>query len=145
MTVPNVLFVWCRKKATCKWCEQPIEISMAMVKVFYWNKGEDGNRKWNSQYCYHPQHYIEQGMDYLNRNPYIPHVRGRKSKLSPEDRIKRLVLVKRFNRLCKRKDNINLGYPDNALVEAKLTKEMVEIMMDVVLVGGVPKSWATKL
>lgn len=151
MTVPNVTIVWCRKKATCKWCEQPIDIATAMVRVFFWNKGEDGNRKWNAQFCYHVVNqdgthcWDEQGLDYLRRNPYVPHRRGRKPSLSVEDTRKRYLLVRKFHALSQRRKNMNHSYPDSLLVDERLTKQMVNIMMEIVPLGGVPKSWVEKL
>ena len=142
MTIPNVTMVWCHKKATCKWCEQPIEVTSAMVRVFFWNKGGD-NRRWNVQLCFHPECWVKQGMDYLNKNPYVPI--NKRITLSKEDARKRFLLIRRFNALVQRKNKIKSDYPDNMLVEIRLTNQMVEIMLDVAILGGVPKTWAEKI
>lgn len=144
MTIPNVTMRWCRKQAMCKWCPEPIEIGTPMVAVMFWNKGNPDSRRWNVQICYHPQCWIEQGLDYLNRNPFVPHKRGRKVTLSVEDRRKRYLLVRRFHALEQRIKNIKAPYPDDLLVESRLLKQMADIMLDVARVGGIPKSWAKR-
>ena len=136
---------WCQKKATCQWCPEEIVVGSPMVAVLFWNKGNPDSRRWNVQKCYHPQCWVDQGLDYLSRNPYVPPIkgkRGRKSLLCLEDRRKRFLLVRRFHALEQRKKNIKAPYPDNLLVEERLTKQMVDIMLDVALLGGIPKSWA---
>jgi len=145
MTIPNVTMRWCRKQATCRWCEKPIEISTPIVAVMFWNKGNPDSRRWNVQICYHPQCWVDQGLDYLSQNPFVPHVRGVKSKLSEEDRKKRYLLVRRFHALEQRKKNIKVGYPDDLLIDSRLTQQMVDIILDMVKVGGIPKSWVAKL
>jgi len=145
MTIPNVTMRWCRKKAICKWCEQPVEIGTPMVAVMFWNKGNKDNRSWNVQNCYHPDCWVRQGLDYLERNPYVPHVRVRTLKLDPEVKKKRLVLMRQFHALNQRKNNIKVDYPDSLLVEQRLTRQMIDIMLDVANLGGIPKSWVEKL
>lgn len=149
MTIPNVTVRWCRKQpTTCKWCNQRIGNGTAMVVVYFWNKGNPENRSWNKQSCYHPQCWVEQGLDYLSRNPYVPPIkgkRGRKSLLCEEDRRKRFLLVRRFHALEQRRKNIKATFPDNLLIEERLTKQMVDIMLDVALLGGIPKSWAERI
>jgi len=117
-----------------------------MVRVFYWNKGNEETRRWNTQQCYHfPDCYVKQGMDYLARNPYAPRVRVRKVVLSPEDARKRFLLVRKFNELVQRRGKLVDGYPESLLSEANLTRKMVEVMLEVATLGGVPKSWSQKL
>ncbi len=145
MTIPNVIISWCQRAAQCRWCEQSITKGTPMVKVFFWNKGDDGSRRWNISLYYHfPDCYSKQGMDYLNRNPYVPKI-GRKNKPASEDRRKRFLLIRRFNELHQRKSRIVDNYPDSLLVEVELTKRMVDVMLEVAILGGVPKSWSEKL
>ncbi len=144
MTVPNVTICWCTKTAKCQWCEEQIEVSEPMVRVFFWNKGADG-RRWNGQIFFHPQHWLDNGMDYLQRNPYIPHVR-KTSKLSPEDRAKRHKMVLKFNSLHQRKQNIRADYPDKLLVEERLDKQMHDLFLDMINMGGrIPGKWLEKI
>ena len=149
MTIPNVVMNWCRKEARCHWdsCKLggTIAIAQPMVMVMFWNKGKENSRRWNTKYYYHPQCWVEQGLDYLNRNPYVSYIRGRKCTLSKEDGRKRFLLVRRFNRLVQRKATITQDYPESSLIEANLTKQMLDIMLDVAVLGGVPKNWLEKI
>ena len=146
MTIPNVTITWCQRKAVCQWCEQPIEAGTALVKVFFWNKGDDGSRNWNTTQYYHfPACYSAQGLDYLSRNPYVAKHKGNVSKLSPEDRKKRYLLVRRFNELVQRKREIKLPYPNSVPLEMRLNDRMVEVMMEMASLGGIPKRWVEKL
>jgi len=115
-----------------------------MVTVFFWNKGNENSRRWNTKRFYHPQCWVAQGLDYLERNPYVPQHRVKKPTLCEEDRKKRYLLVRRFHKALQMRKNCN-NYPDNILTEIRLTQQMVEIMLEVVTLGGVPKGWAEKL
>lgn len=143
MTIPNVTMRWCVKKSTCKWCVQPIDNGTPVVTVFFWNKGNPENRRWNRSYSYHPQCWVEQGLDYLSRNPYVPQHREKKPTLCEEDRRKRFLLIRRFHKA----EQMRKGgsFPDNLLAEARLTQQMIDIMLEVATLGGVPKSWAERL
>jgi len=147
MTIPNVTMRWCVKKSTCRWCDQSIDNGTPVVTVFFWNKGEDSgkwNRKWNVRFSYHPQCWVDQGLDYLNRNPYIPQHREKKPTLCEEDRRKRFLLVRKFHKAEQMRKNSG-SYPDNLLAEVRLTEQMIGIMLEVAVLGGVPKSWAERL
>ena len=65
--------------------------------------------------------------------------------MSEEDTRKRYLLVRKFHALEQRKKNIKVGYPDNLLIEARIAEQMMEIMLEVALIGGVPKGWAEKI
>lgn len=149
MGIPNVTMRWCTKTAKCHWCGQPIECGTPMVVVFFWNKGNEESRKWNSKQYYHPQHWLDQGLDYLAKNPYTesqPTTRGRKPlALTPEQARQRFLLVRRYHALEQRKHKIKSPYPDNVLIESRLNKQMVDIMLEMVPLGGIPKNWVEKL
>ena len=144
MTIPNVTMRWCVKKSICKWCEQPIDNGTPMVSVVFWNRGNPESRKWNSYSKYHPRCWVDQGLDYLSRNPYVPQIREHKPKLCEEDRRKRFLLVRKFHKAGQQRKNCG-SFPDNLLVESGLTQQMVDIMLEVATLGGVPKSWAERL
>lgn len=145
MTIPNVTMRWCVRKSTCKWCEQPIDNGTPVVTVFFWNRGNENSRKWNNTYSYHPECWIKQGLDYLERNPYIPQHRNKQPNLTVEDKRKRFLLIRKFNSLVQRKKHNYHNYPDTVLDDIKLTQKQVDIMLEVAVLGGVPKGWAEKL
>ena len=145
MTIPNVTMRWCVKKSTCKWCDKYIDNGTPMVSVVFWNKGNIESRKWNSYSKYHPQCWIDQGLDYLRRNPYVPQHREKKPTLSEEDGRKRFLLIRKFNWLVQVKRNCNHNFPDSVLTNINLTQQMIDIMLEVAVIGGVPKGWAEKL
>lgn len=142
MTIPNVTMRWCQNQATCKWCEGLIEPSQAMVVVFFWNKGADG-RRWNVQYCYHPDCWLKQGYDYLERNPYFPHDRGRRREFTEEQRRQRYLVTRRFHSLVQRRKNLSNG--SATLTVCKLECQMADLMLEMRRLGGVPKGWIDKL
>ena len=49
----------------------------------------------------------------------------------------------RFNAITQRKRNNN-NFPDNILMDIKLTQQMIDIMLETAIVGGVPKGWVEK-
>lgn len=143
----DVWFTHCQRRAKCRWCEKPIEKSKPMVITRLWRKGDENSRKWNITNYYHPECYLAQGLDYLERNPYSPRGnRGRpKLHLSEEDKRKRYLLLRKKAALDQRKRKLKTSYPDSALMVARIDAQIVEICMDIALVGGVPKSWVEQL
>lgn len=143
----DVWFTHCQRKAKCKWCEQPIEKATPMVITRLWRKGDENSRRWNITNYYHPNCYLAQGMDYLETHPYSPRGnRGRpKIQLSEEDKRKRYLLLRRKAALEQRKRKLKTSYPDNALMIARIDTQIIEICMEITLVGGVPKGWVEKL
>lgn len=140
-TIPNVFMYWCQHKAKCRWCEQDILAGEPIIQVYYWNKGNEENRKWNIKRYYHPQCYIEQGLDYLKMNPYVPYQRKPKSKLTPEKLELRYKLLRQKASIDQRKRGLKSEYPDRVLDEARLDAQISEIMVKIVKVGGIPKKW----
>ena len=145
MTIPNVTMKWCVKKSTCKWCDKFIDNGTPVVTVFWRHKGNEESRKWNTKISFHPQCWIEQGLDYLKMNPYVPQHRVKKATLSTEDKRKRFLLIRRYNALIQKRKNSNHSFPDYELNDIRLTQQMVDIMLEVATVGGVPKRWGEKL
>ena len=131
---------WCERQAGCKWCDKPIEAGNPMVAVFYWNKGADG-RRWNTKQYYHPNCWIEQGLDYLKMNPYVPYVRKQRLVLNDEDRKLRYMLLRRKSALDQRRRNLKSDYPEKVLIEARLDGKVAELMIQMITVGGIPKKW----
>lgn len=143
MAIPNVTMRWAQNKATCQWCEYNIEPGQAMVVVFFWNRGANG-RKWNVQKCYHPNCWVEQGMDYLNKNPYSPYIRGRKGlQLSKEDNRQRFLIVRRYHALTQRIGRLDNG--SEPIKRLELEMKQADMMLEMLKIGGVPKKWLERL
>ncbi len=140
-TIPNVFMYWCQHKAKCRWCEKDVVAGTPIIQVYYWNKGNEDNRKWNIKRFYHPQCYIDQGLDYLMMNPYVPYKRKPKSKLSEEDRKERYRLLRQKASIDQRKRNLKSDYPDRILDEARLDEQVSALMVKIATIGGVPKKW----
>lgn len=138
--IPNVCMKWCERQAGCKWCDKPIEAGTEIVTVFYWNKGADG-RKWNTTQYFHPNCWIEQGLDYLRMNPYIPHVRKPRMSLTEEERKRRCMLLRRKSAIDQRKKKLKPDNPNRMLIEARIDGKIAELMIEILPIGGIPKKW----
>ena len=140
MTIPNVTISWCEHNAKCGWCPERIGTGTAMVSVFYWNKGTTEHKGFNTITYFHPQCWVEQGLDYLKRNPYVPYVRKR-SKLEPEQRKMRSILLRRKCSIEQRRRKIKPDDTDKVLKEIRLDRQVTDLMMEIAQVGGIPKTW----
>ena len=140
-TIPNVFMYWCQHKAKCRWCEQDVVAGTPVIQVYYWNKGNEDNRKWNIKRYYHPQCWIDQGLDYLKMNPYVPYQRKPKSKLTDKQRELRYKLLRQKASIDQRKRGLKSEYPDRVLDEARLDEQVSKIMVQIAKVGGIPKKW----
>ena len=143
--IPNVCMAWAKRQATCHYCNQPIEVATPEVVVFYWNKGQEG-RRFNVKQYYHPQHWVEQGLDYLKMNPYEAASKGREPMaLTTEQRTRRRSLLTKKASLEQRKQRLKAPYPERLLYEAKIDQEIASLMLQMQEVGGVPESWIDRL
>ena len=140
MAVPNVSIAWCHRTAQCKWCENQIEASTPMVSVFFWNKGNEANRGWNSKYYYHPNCWVAQGLDYLERNPYVPGPGRKRVEMEPEKKAIRLKILRRKASLEQRRRNT-----EDPLMLAHIETQIAGLFEEIIEVGGIPKSWLETL
>ena len=139
--IPNVCISWCQRQARCSYCPGNIEAGTPIVRVFWWSKGEEGKRKWNVKQYYHPQCWIEHGMEYLSKNPYVPYLRHKKSVLTARQQEKRKEILRKKASLEQRRRNLVSDYPDRLLVEARLDRQIAELMVAIAKVGGIPNNW----
>ena len=138
----DIWIKWTRKQAICRYCDKPILVATPMVVGKIWRKGDETKRSWNIKLYWHPQCWIANAMDYLSRNPYTQGNKGRpKLQLSEEDGRKRYLLLRRKAALDQRKKKLTATYPDRALQEAKINTQILDIMMDIAGIGGIPKKW----
>ena len=148
--IPNVCFQWCKKSSECPECKQLIEVATPCIMVFYWNKGNEDKRSYNVKKFYHPNCWIAQGMVYLMMNPYNPgEQRGPRVELTPEDRRKRQLLLRRYGTLQYRKrqygNNPTIGLLEKTLIELHLDAMIASVILEISQVGGIPKRWLQKL
>lgn len=147
MTTPNVYFSWCTREANCPWCKQLIPVATESVVVFFWNKGVEGNRKFNVKRHYHPDCWVASGRDYLKMNPYSsPGKRGRpKTELAPIDKDRRLTLLRKKAMLEQQKKRLTTPYPDRLVLENNIDEQIASVMFEITKCGGIPKSWLEKI
>lgn len=141
MAIPNVYMSWCKRRAKCHFCPEMVEAGTPMVNVFLWRKGEDGVRKWNMKFYYHPQCWLDQGLDYLKMNPYVPYKRDRQLPLTERQQDIRRSILRRKASIEQRRRNLKSDYPDRILVEARMDKDIAELMVKIIKVGGIPPKW----
>ena len=144
----DIWFKWCQKPggATCNWCEKTIERATPMVVTRLWRKGDENSRRWNITKYYHPECYLAQGLDYLERNPFSSKVGGsKKMELKPYARKYRLKLLRKKASLVQRKQRLKIPYPDRVLYEARIDEQIAGLAAQIATVGGIPKSWLSSL
>ena len=141
MTVSNVSMSWCLRQANCHYCETLVEAGTPLVTVFFWNKGTEEHKGFNSKFYYHPTCWVNQGLEYLRNNPYVPYKRTRTLPITQEQRVQRNILLRRKCSLDQRKRNLKMDFPDRVLVEARIDTQIVELMLEIAPIGGIPKRW----
>ena len=146
--IPQVSMNWCHHTAKCKWCEKAIEPTNPMVSVFFWNRRKEStsNQIWNTKLYYHPQCWVDQGLDYLRLNPYVSNQRWdlstrKTNPLTNEQREHRLALLRRKAALDQRLRNLKSPYPSRTIHEARIGASIANIMVEILEYGGVPKKW----
>jgi hypothetical protein len=144
MPLPSVTMQWCRREAKCKWCDQPIETGTPMVTVFYWNRSPETHKRWNTSFYYHPQHWLDSGMDYLMLNPYSPgERRGPKPRLNltAEERKSRLALLRKKATLDQRFRQVDPTRWDYIAATTRLKIKVLDCITLIAPLGGVPDGW----
>jgi len=114
-----------------------------MVIAKYWNKGNEERRGWNILKFYHPQCWVESGLNYLRMNPYQPRgaKRGPKPKLPPAESRERHLLIRRWHKIGQMRKELDMNYPDRVLRELVLDERAAEIEARLEKLGGVPSGW----
>lgn len=130
----DVWMTWCRRKAKCHWCEEPITSQTPMVKVKIWR----GKAMWRYTMYLHPFCWTEQGMAALDREgPF----RGRLP-LSSSQKANRFRLIRNWHN-CKGRlyEAAVSGDVDEVI---KLLANMEGIKQEIADYGGVPKKWLAR-
>ena len=132
----NVWMSWCRKRTECRYCNQLIDTATPVVVCRSWANGKKHELR------YHPQCWLDNGIDYLRQNPYTAMPRGRKKLTMSEDDTKtRRTLLVRHAAVVQRISRVKAKYPDRLLPIARLEKRMKELAKEIEPFGGVPKKW----
>jgi hypothetical protein len=119
-----------------------IPVATPVVIVLYWNKGNPEKRSFNVKKYYIPEHWIQQGLDYLMMHPYSSgEKRGPKVELSAEARRKRQLLLRKYAVYQSRKRRLTGDLPERTLMEIRLDGQIASVIMEISKVGGVPKRW----
>jgi len=134
--IMNVWMSWCKRQATCKYCNRIIEVATPNVVCRSWYN----NKKHEKHY--HTQCWVDQGLDALRNNPYCPGNRGRKKlPLSSEDTTRRKQILRKYAMLNQQKKRLKVTYPDNVLLVLRLNKKIQNLAKEIEDYGGVPKKW----
>ena len=137
-----VRMVWLRQKAECRWCEEVVVAGTAVVRGLSWVTNDSG-QKMHYLSIWHPDHWIKQGMDYLEQHPYVPKPAGPgrpRLNLPLEQRRQRRSCIVMFAKLkAEKMQTIRAGAwewrrPELEARGYELMKRMKEL-------GGVPRSW----
>ena len=145
MTIPNVYMKWCHRTAICKWCENPIEPGSPIVSVFFWNKGSEDHKGFNTKLYFHPDCWVAQGLDYLKLNPYAPYTRHKESTLTPEQKKLRHTIMTRKASIEQRRRNLKPTSKNRLLIEARLDIQIAQLMVEIAPIGGIPKKWIEQI
>jgi len=140
--------VWirrCRKRSKCNYCPEAITNGsyMVVVKLIYWVAKDDSNRRWIRYLRFHPQCWIDQAVEKLEKQPKIETRGAKRSALSDKDRAARIKILARRASVTQR-------------IRAEISKPKEEQSIDAIIhlgdvlnklrdeiepFGGVPKSW----
>ena len=138
----KVFMAHCRKETKCSFCEQLIPVAEPMVVGRAAMKKREG---WSVVLHWHPQCWIDQGMQYLEAHPYVSAQKGKKKlDLSLEDRKNRFRIQRnRASVIQKLKAIMNkeeLGERDLDRI-VKFSERLDELKAEIEPFGGVPKKW----
>jgi len=137
----DVWMTWCKRKASCRYCEQPISKATPMVVGKIWRKGDNSSRKFNIKLYWHPECWVKNGLDYLRMHPYShgKHATKRLG-LLPEELVERNKLLRRYGSAKSRLGKLTNSSGD-VLRVIRLETRMKSIMAEISQLGGIPKGW----
>lgn len=138
--------VWmsrCRKRAKCRHCPEMITKGQYMVVGKLWKRRDGVARIWTIYLRWHPQCWIDQAVQKLEKLPVIETRGRRKSELSDEARAARVKILMRRTAVVQR-IRIEMSKPQEEQSIDRIIHlgDMLNGLKDEIeLVGGVPKSW----
>jgi len=141
----RVWMTWCKRRATCKYCGEYIEVGTPMVKGVI-DKSQNPKMMITYKTYFHPQCWVENGLAYLERNPYTPAARGRKrSNLSFVDNQKRRKILARFASYQQSLRKIVGDSPRDKAAKVRINNKVNGLVDEITKLGGVPVSWLGKI
>ena len=137
----HVSFSNCRKTAKCRYCPNPIETGQPMV-VGRSRKESAGGKYYYFTSRWHPQCYLDQGLQYLDKHPYTPATKGRPVlNLTSGQRTHRLSLLRiRATSVQRVRAELQKLLPNYNIIQHHGTK-LQELYKEIEHYGGAPKSW----
>lgn len=128
--------VWmkaCRKKATCAWCGEDVKNCTYMVVGQYYIG------KWRKRKNWHPDCWIAQGIDALERRDYVENRGRQKLALADDKKIMRFkILARRASVLQRMRKAQEEGKIEQM---TRLGLQLEKLMVEIEPYGGVPNSW----
>jgi len=123
----------CRKQATCGYCKKPI-LNKELMVVGLRRKG-----KWRFRKCWHPECWLEQGKQELERREYVETRGCKRMPIDDETRKRRFRLLARRASVLQRIRKAVEVRDANKVVH--LGEMLDRIKEEIGPLGGVPKSW----
>lgn len=138
----DIWMSYCTRKARCAFCNEEINPGQPMVRGKSWKKTAS-NSKWCVSKYWHPSCWVEQGLVYLSKQPYIPRI-GRKSMdISVEVKEKRNIIMRRrgsaIQRL-KREMKKPVEQRSSSTV-SKIVALLEKYKKEIEPLGGIPPKW----
>jgi hypothetical protein len=97
---------------------------------------------------YHLNCYLLQANYYLDNNPMVasnpngrPHIQG----LTEEQRKQRQAILVKRSSLEQRKRKLKTPYPERWQYEVEINKQIAELAIELIVLGGVPEGWNNSL
>jgi hypothetical protein len=126
-----------RRDNKCFWCEEVIlRFSPEVISRFRWRAGDKTFTKFRR---FHPNCWVEQGLEYLRKNPPVVRMGRPRLALNQEDRGKRLKILRRRAQLMYLFRNASESGKVIQAVEYYL--KAYELIKEIEPLGGAPKSW----
>lgn len=140
----DIWIAHCKRIAKCHYCEKHINVTEPMVTGKLWRKKKEGLLHWVIRYYWHPLCWVEEGLNYLSKNPYNQGNRGGQPlNLSHEDRIKRLSILRRHAKYTQKiRQSMERGDLDRII---RLASSMEKLKEEILPLGGIPKKWLTDI
>lgn len=138
----DIWMTWCKKKVVCRRCSEEISKASPMVVGKLWAvKGE--KLRFTKRYYWHPDCWIQDGLNYLEQHPYSAEGKGRpRLAMSEGDKKKRYkVLSRRADLMRQLRGAVESGDANQIL---KVYERMEKLKPEIEKLGGIPESWQSK-